>query len=113
MNAKKFHTKIKAINSNQMSINYSKVYDSVKRENVVKIMIYYKIHTNIRNTIEKHKQDNTNVKIRVDMNINITSGIRQGYNLSATIFKMITYRIMEEIKQKVEGYYIDDSKIND
>ena len=87
----------------------------MKRENIVEVMKFYKIDINIiRNIIEIYNQDHTNMKIRSDMNIrfDITSGIRQGCNLSATIFKMITYRIMDEIEQKGEGYYIEDIKIN-
>ena len=67
-------------------------------------MKFYKIDINIiRNIIEIYNQDHTNMKIRSDMNIrfDITSGIRQGCNLSSTIFKMITYRIMDEIEPQI------------
>ena len=54
------------------------------------------------------------MKLREGMEINfdISSGIRQGCTLSSTIFKMITYRIMEEIERMCKGVIMEDKKIN-
>ena len=40
----------------------------------------------------------------------LKQGVRQGCNLSATLFKIITYRIIDEL-EKCKGYKLDERKI--
>ena len=78
-------------------------------------MKYFRLDPTIINFIaEIYSNDETKMKIRKDTEIDfkITSGIRQGCNLSATLFKMIVYRIMMEVEDKCEGFEMRDMKIN-
>ena len=79
------------------SVDYTKAYDSIKRDTIIDTLIYYKVDGKIIDTVaEIYQNDITNVKLRseIDVKFDITNGIRQGCNLSPTIFKMITFRIM-------------------
>ena len=49
---------------------------------------------------------------KFDSHFDITSGIKQGCNLSATLFKMTTYQIMNEIKENVSEMKINSMKWN-
>ena len=64
-----------------IAIDYRKAYDSVKREKMVEALKYYKIDSDIIDSIvEIYKQDETKVKIREDLSVNfeVKNGIRQG-----------------------------------
>ena len=40
--------------------------------------------------------------------IDISSGIKQGCTLSTTLFKIVTYLIIQELENKGRGYKVDD-----
>ena len=42
----------------------------------------------------------------------MTSGIRQGYNGSTALFLMVTYYIIEKLKEKLRGFRMTHRKIN-
>ena len=97
------------------AIDFKKAYDSIKRETIVTTMKLYNIHENIIDLVtEIYNKDNTIMKVRdgLELKFNITAGIRQGCNLSATLFKMITMKIMEELEEKTKGIEIGDGRIN-
>ena len=98
-----------------IAIDYCKAYDSVKREKIIETLIDYKIdHRIIDNIANIYQDDQTLVKIREDlqMEFDITNGIRQGCNLSPTLFKILTYKIMECIENKCAGFKLGNLKIN-
>ena len=98
-----------------ISIDYTKAYDSINRKEIVETLKYYKIDKAIINSIVHiYSHDTTTMKLRegLEINFDISSGIRQGCTLSSTIFKMITYRIMEEIERLCKGVIMEDKKIN-
>lgn len=84
------------------SIDYTKAFDSIKREKIVETMMKYKVHPTIINTIANiYKEDNTLIKLTEDRQteIPVTSGIRQGCTGSTTLFKLITYAIMMKLEE--------------
>ena len=104
------------------SIDYSKAFDSIKREHIVKALIHYKIHPKIITTIVNvYTEDSTTIKIgTTETNINIQNGIRQGCTGSTLLFKLITYLIIDELERNGTGfvnyllnikalYYADDA----
>ena len=96
------------------AIDFKKAYDSVKRETIIQTMMYFKIDESIINLVmDVYSNDKTNMIIREGMEIQfvITVGIRQGCNLSATIFKMITLRIMNELERKTKGIEIEGGRV--
>ena len=97
------------------AIDFSKAYDSIDRGKIIDILTYYKIDCQIIDIVaEIYKNDLTKIKLGEgsEIDFEITNGIRQGCNLSPTIFKMITYRIIEEVQFKCKGFNYDDLKIN-
>ena len=98
-----------------IAIDYKKAYDSVDRQAIVDVLKYYKVESRIIDTIvEIYKEDKTEMTIRKDFKckFEIKSGLRQGCTLSATIFKMVTYRIIDKIERSCKGITVRDLKIN-
>ena len=62
-------------------IDYSKAFDLIKRDTIIEPLMHYRIHSKIIDTIAKIYQNYfTKYKIgELRKNINITSGIRQGF----------------------------------
>ena len=74
-------------------IDYSKAFDSIKRDKIIEALMQYRIQPKIIDTIAKIYQDDfTEIQIcELRKTINITSGIRQGCTGSTMLFKLITY----------------------
>ena len=89
-------------------IDFSKAYDSIKRHKIIEVLKEYKVHKNIINSIaEIYRNDVVNLQLGKSENIQeieVTSGIRQGCTISATLFKLITYKIIKELENKIKGY---------
>ena len=89
------------------AIDFKKAYDSVKREQLVKAMIDFKINEKIIDVVSEIYSEDMVVLTKgteVKEEITATSGIRQGCTLSTTLFKLITFKIIEGIDRKVRGY---------
>ena len=89
------------------AIDYTKAYDSIKREKIIEIMKKYKIHPDIIELIVKvYSRDKTiiNTSGKRKIEIDVQSGIKQGCTVSTTIFKLITYEIIEELQKKAKGF---------
>ena len=98
-----------------IAIDFSKAYDSIDIGKIIEILTYYKVDGQIFDIVaEIYKNESTKIKLGEgsEIDFEITNGIRQGCNLSPTIFKMITYRIIEEVQYKCKGFNYDDLKIN-
>ena len=97
------------------AIDFSKAYDSVKRHVIVDTLKLYGINAEIINIIaELYKDDRVILQVggkEIKEEVKPTSGIRQGCTLSATLFKMITYRIIKDMESKTNGYNTGNIKI--
>ena len=89
-----------------VSIDYSKAYDSIKREKIIEVMRKYKIHPQIIEAVSGvYINDRTVVEIgHMKKEMRVSSGIRQGCTGSTTIFKLITYEIIRELERKGQGF---------
>ena len=108
-----------------ISIDYSKAFDSLDRGKIIEVLKEYKIHESVIDVIAKiYQGDSTDIYINRKMytKMEITSGIRQGCNASALLFVLVTYKIIEHLKDLNKGfrkgnievpvlYYIDDGLI--
>ena len=77
-----------------ISLDFEKVFDSMKRDKLLQMLKHFKIHPGVIDIIyEIYKEDRTKIYLdkKVQCTINITNGIRLGYNGSANLFILITY----------------------
>ena len=85
----------------------AKLFDSVRRSELVEAMIAYKIHPKVRDTVTNiYQGDKTTIRLNDDTaeKLEVTSGIRQGCTGSTTLFKIVTYIIMKEIHKTTLGF---------
>ena len=77
---------------------------------MIEALIGYKLHPNIIDKIAKlYDGDSTNIKLgEEEIKLKITSGIKQGCPLSTTLFKIITYIILNELEEKGKGFEIEN-----
>ena len=55
-----------------------------------------------------YPKDSTTIKLKgLEEKIKVTSGIRQGCCISTLLFKMVTFKIIEELRSKGIRYQID------
>ena len=81
---------------------------------MIQAMKYYKAHfKDIDKVAEIYQGDKTFINFGEikDLEVEISSGIRQGCTGSTTLFKLITYKIMEKM-EKQRGFVDDMFKIN-
>lgn len=93
-----------------MSVDYAKAYDSVKRDSLISILMDYKIHPNLIDVVTGlYTDDTTDIAIGGDKEIEmiVTSGIRQGCTASTTLFKLSTYVTIDTLEK--EGGYQDEN----
>lgn len=98
-----------------VSIDFKKAFDSVKRETIIEVMKDYKVHPRLIEGIANiYVGDRTIIDLGggLEQEVEVTSGIRQGCTGSATIFKMLTYKIMERIEKDGDGFKDEDFKIS-
>ena len=97
-----------------ISIDFSKAYDSLKRENLIDVLKDYKIHANTIGTLKNiYTGDWTNVMIGDQkIKMNVSSGIRQGCTASTTLFKLETYHIIELLEEEGRGFVDEMIKIS-
>ena len=94
-----------------VAIDFSKAFDSVDRKMMIDVLKMYKIHGNVINIISKIYQGDKTDLIFNKQNcgsIEVTSGIRQGCNVSALLFVIVTYKIIEEMERSRLGYRDND-----
>ena len=96
-----------------LSIDFSKAFDSVNRYSLFKILLEMRLHPKIIEIIAQiYSNDSTSLFLNNHKvaDIQISSGIRQGCNLSALLFIFVTYKIINKIQDLKIGY--DDGFIN-
>merc|ERR1719206_1158107 len=100
------------INKNKLfliAIDFKKAFDSIDRSKLIKTLIKYKIHPNIIDTIAKvYSGDHTFIDFEDNSRekIEISGGIRQGCTVSATLFKLVTYGIMNRLEKEGAQYNV-------
>ena len=97
-----------------VAIDFKKAYDSVKREMVLEVMKDYKMTVELIELVKRlYSGDMTRIEIGESVvEMEIDSGIRQGCTASPVIFKMISYKIMEEVKREGGGVVIGGTSVN-
>ena len=98
-----------------LSIDYAKAFDSIKRLEMMKILQEYRVDPMIVNLIKQiYTNDSTTLYLNAQkvIDIEITSGIRQGCNMSALLFILVTYKIIEDIDKFNKGYNDEEFKIS-
>ena len=90
-----------------VSIDFEKAYDSIRREKIIEILKDYRIQGEIIDFISRvYRGDSTVIGMEDnrEIEIDIDNGIRQGCTASTVIFKLVTYKIIEELNRGVMGY---------
>ena len=88
-------------------IDFTKAFDSIKREKIIATLKKFKIDEKIINTVaEIYREDTVQLTLGSETKEEIiaSSGIRQGCTLSATLFKLITYNLITELNRRAKGY---------
>ena len=97
------------------SLTLKKAYDSIDRKKLIEVLIEYKINPQIIDLIvQMYHDDHTIIKLgNMKEKVEVTGGIRQGCCISTLLFKMVTFKIIEELR-KEKRYKIgkfDDNSI--
>lgn len=75
----------------------------------------YKVHPKLIDIIANiYQNDSTNITYgdNKEVNLNITSGIKQGCTGSTTLFKIITYKIIQALEDLDKGFKNENFKLN-
>ena len=97
-----------------IEIDFKKANDSIKRETMVQILKELRIDIMIIDFLVRiYREDSTKIQLEKnkEIEIEVASGIRQGCTASTVLFKLITHKIIEEMR-KTEGIKILGPKIN-
>ena len=83
-----------------IAIDFYKAFDSIKRYTLIQVLKKYIIHPKIIDIIAHiYEKDKTQVYFNNihQADIDVSSGIRQGYNGSSNLFLLVTYLIIEKM----------------
>merc|ERR1711891_127091 len=83
-------------------IDFKKAYDSIDRKKLIEVLIEYKINPKIIDLIvQVYKDDHTVIKLgNMVEKIEVTGGIRQGCCISTLLFKLVTFKIIEKLRNE-------------
>merc|ERR1711913_185993 len=83
-------------------IDFRKAYDSIDRQKLIEVLIGYKINPLIIDLIvQMYQEDCTIIKLgKMNKKVEVTSGIRQGCCISTLLFKLVTFKIIDELRKK-------------
>ena len=97
-----------------VALDFKKAYDSIDRGKLIETMVKYKINPKIIDIAAKlYSEDETVIKLGgKEGRVRVTSGIRQGCTSSTIFFKIITYRIIEEMQRRGEMFEVDGIRLN-
>merc|ERR1712002_36950 len=95
-------------------IDFKKAYDSIDRKKLIEVLIGYKINPKIIDLIvQMYKDDYTIIKLGNTVEkIEVTGGIRQGCSISTLLFKLITFKVIGDLRKEKKykvGVYNDNS----
>ena len=89
------------------SIDFQKAFDSVNRGKMIETLKKYRVDPKLIEVIARiYSGDNTEVHVREDlrMNIEVSSGVRQGCSGSAVLFKLVVNMIINEVNEERGGF---------
>ena len=97
-----------------VSVDFSKAFDSIKRETIVEVLKEYRVDERVIDLVVRiYVEDKTRIAIaEEELTIDVESGIRQGCTASTTFFKMITYKVIEELKRRTRGMRVVGVKVS-
>ena len=83
-------------------IDFKKAYDSIDRKKLIEVLIGYKINPIIIDLIvQMYKDDHTVIKLgSLAEKVEVTGGIRQGCCISTLLFKLVTFKIIEKLREE-------------
>merc|ERR1711942_367554 len=83
-------------------IDFKKAYDSIDRKKLIEVLISYKINPMIIDLIvQMYKDDHTIIKLgSMTEKVEVTGGIRQGCCISTLLFKLVTFKIIEDLRKE-------------
>ena len=83
-------------------IDFKKAYDSIDRRKLIEVLIQFRINPIIIDLIvQMYKDDNTVIKIgNITEKVEVTGGIRQGCCISTLLFKLVTFKIIEDLREE-------------
>merc|ERR1711874_410490 len=95
-------------------IDFKKAYDSIDRKKLIEVLIGFNINPLIIDLIvQMYQEDNTIIKLgNMNRKIEVTGGIRQGCCISTLLFKLVTFRIIDELRTRKKykiGKFCDNS----
>ena len=97
-----------------VAVDFKKAYDSVRRETIVEMLKEYRVAAEVIEVFRGvYCGDATRLELGNDKNIEmeISSGIRQGCTASNVIFKLITYKVIEAIGRKIDGVQVGGVRV--
>ena len=96
-----------------IALDFKKAFDSINRRKMIEAMKDYMIEPSIINLIAKiYSNDSTTVTLgEIEEEMDINSGIKQGCTASTTLFKIVTFKIMNSIELRGIEYEIEGQKI--
>ena len=97
-----------------IAIDFQKAYDSVKREEIINILMKNKINPQIINLlVQLYNEDKTTIVTGEEkLDMEVWNGIRQGCTASTTIFKLITFEIIKRLEHLHKGFQDEFIKIS-
>ena len=99
-----------------IAIDFSKAFDSIKRDTLIQVLKKYIIHPKIIDIIAHihvYEKDKTQVYFNNthQADIDVSSGIRQWCNGSSNLFLLVTYLIIENMYDCLNGINTNICKI--
>ena len=91
-------------------IDFKKAYDSIDRKRLIEVLIKFRINPQIINLIvQMYEGDSTIIQLgRMRKKIEVTGGIRQGCCISTLLFKMVTYTIIDDLRELGKKYQVGE-----
>lgn len=83
-------------------IDFKKAYDSIDRKKLIEVLIDYKVNPKIIELIvQMYKDDHTIINLgNMQQKIEVTGRIRQGCCISTLLFKMVTFKIIDKLRNE-------------
>ena len=97
-----------------IALDFKKAYDSINRGKLIETLVKYKIHPALIDIIAKvYSGDRTTIRMGgKEVEIRITSGIKQGCTASTVFFKLITFLIIEHLEREGMMINIEGMRMN-